>query len=228
MESTAPIGNFGSVPQSPHLDVEQEVQEMMVIVDDLQRKLDNSRDLNSALQEELETITTQHHNAENTANTRAQEIKRLREDVAELQAEGERLMVELGASEEEREEAVAEIGRLKHEQEILRESILAVQEAKRKQERAHETTRRDAEGREQGLGEKIHGLETRMEKLRDRLDLRTRELYQANAMIEDLKRDKNTLQVQVNGLTQSHTALGKIHSSLKDVHDRMLKQKSQP
>lgn len=212
----------GVPSESALTDNEKEFQDTMIIVMDLKRQLGHSLELNEALQKEMESIRTKKYEAKTLATSRGQEIKRMQEAISSLQTENERLMVALGASEEERGEAAKEINRLKDGiadgqlvGRSLEDKLLSLGNALE-----------EAASQAQDSQERIQQLEQCMEELENHLKQRTQELHQANALIGSMNQEKQQLEAKVNYLEQSRINLGKIHDSLKGIQHEVMKRES--
>jgi chromosome segregation ATPase len=221
-KSTPTRKSAGISPGSASPDDEKEFQDIMTIVTDLERQLKHSWELPGGLQEETAAIRTRKEEAETLVTTYTQEIERIREDLSSLQTENERLMAELGSSEEERSEAAKVINRQKSDLEDRKQEIQSLQETLSSLESTLEVTKREAESRQQDSQEKIEQLEQDMGKLEERLKQRTEELSQASALIDDLKREKQRLESAAAHLERTRTNLGKIHDTLRGVQDQVL------
>ena len=164
--------------------------------------------------------------AETVVTTRTQEIERIRKELSSLQTENERLMVELGSSEEERSEAAKVITRLKGDLEDRRQETQSLQEKVSSLENTLEVTGREAESREQDSQEKIEQLEQDVGELGKRLNERTQELHRANALIDDLSRKSKQLEGNVADLERTRTNFGKIYDTLRGVQDQVLSRET--
>lgn len=216
----------GILPGSACMDDEKEFQDMMSIVADLRQQLEQSLELNGTLQEELAAIRTSKQEAETLVTARTQEIERIRKDLSSLQTENERLMVELGSSEEERSEAAKVINRLKGDLEDRKQEIQSLQEKVSSLENTLEVTGREAESREQDSQEKIQQLEQDVGELGKRLNERTQELHRANALIDDLSRKGKQLEGNVADLERTRTNFGKVYDTLRGVQDQVLSRET--
>ena len=202
-------------------DVEREVGDILVIVEDLQFQLENSRQINKALQEDLDSARTEHKETVALADDRAEEIVRLQEELASFKAENERLLADLSASDAEQSEAAGEIQRLMQELEesqkttLMREGeILVLQKAAADSSRASEV-------RENKIKESGEVQDRLVKGLEENLDKREHELYQANAAIEDLKQQNELLEARIASLERSRAVLDRIHGSVKKVRERV-------
>ena len=202
--------------------VDQETRAVLAIAEDLQRQLEHSLKMINALKEDLASTRDLQKHAEALAGSRARELQQVKTEAAALQQLNERLVIELGASEDERAEAVREIRRLHEALEASSENVRSLSEQQLKGNRDAEEARRAAEVREARLKAAIVELEQKLQAVEQSLEQRTKDLDQANVSIDDLKRDRNTLEKRVADLEQSRQALGKIHTSLSDIRAKLL------
>ena len=199
-----------------------EAQEILAVVEDLQRCLEGSRRTNSILREELTSTTTSREEAVALARSRAQEVERLQQEIEVLQTRNEGLMVELGSSETERTEAIREIRRVRHEQDQLESIANAYADKLQRIEDAYAKARQSAAHDSHRQQQLVEDLERGQDMLRVRLDQRTRDLFEARAMVDDLEQEIQSHRTNIVRLEQSQATIGKIRKSLQDVRQQVL------
>jgi chromosome segregation ATPase len=212
----------GMAPRRASTNDEEAFQDVMTIVTDVQRQLEHHMELDGALQEEMAAVRTGRQEAETLVTTRTQQIERVQEELSSVQAENERLMVELSSSEEERSEAAKVINTQKHALEDRKRKIQSLKEKLSSLEKTLEVTAREAESREHDSRETTRRLQQDVEELETRLKQTTQELSRANALTDDLSRKNEQLESRVAHLERTRTNLGRIHDALKGVRDQML------
>lgn len=205
--------------------LDQEEQDVLSIADDLRRQLEQSWEMVQALTEDLAAARDLHKRAEALAESRARELERVKAETAAATARGEQLATELGASEEERAEAVVEIRRL---QEALDDSNLRVAsltEQLQNQMRDTDDARRKAAENEVRLKATIAELEQRVATLDRIQEQRTQDLAQAHLTIEQITQERDELKQQVADLEHSRAALGKIHTTLSAIRAKVTRER---
>ena len=207
--------------------VDQETQAVLAIAEDLQRQLEHSLEMIRALKEDLGLTRDLQKRAEGLADSRARELQLCRTEAGSLQQINERLVIELGASEAERAEAVKEIRRLQGTLENTSETVRVMTEQQQKDAKNADDTRRATEMREARMKAAAAEQEQKVQSLERGLEQRTKDLDLANALIDDLKRDRTALGKRVADLEQSRQALGKIHTSLNDIRSKLLGNEGQ-
>jgi len=207
---------------------DQEAQDVLSIADDLRRQLEQSWDMVQALTEDLSAARDLHKRAEALAESRARELERVKAETAAATARAEQLATELGASEEERAEAVIEIRRLQEALDDASEKGHSLTEQLQKQMRDADEARRKAAEHEAGLQAAISELEHRLDTLDHVQEQRTRDLAQAHLTIEEITQERDDLQEQVVTLEQSRAALGRIHTTLSDIRAKVNREHESP
>ena len=215
------IGPF-EIMKGAALHDEHALRESLDIVTDLHSQLMRRNEISHALQDELDGLRSSLLEMESTVTSRNREIERIRQEIASLQTANEQLMVELGTSEKERGETSQEVNRLREEvkkgDELIKSSSEQVANLKNNLEEASKL----ADVRIKGLQASNVQLEERQKKIQGRLDQRTREVYEANSLTEELKKANEELKTKVQSLERSRDALCKIHDSLKDVQQQVM------
>jgi chromosome segregation ATPase len=202
----------------------QEAQDVLSIADDLRRQVEQSWEMIQALNEDLAAARDLHKRAEKLAESRARELERVKAETAAATTRAEQLATELGASEEERAEAVMEIRRL---QEALEDSIAkgrSLTEQLQEQMRGADDAHRKAGEDEARLKTAIVDLEQRADMLENAQEQRTRDLAQAHLVIEEITQERDELRQQVADLEQSRAALGRIHTTLSDIRAKVTRE----
>lgn len=209
----------GISADSPPADDDKEFQRIMAIVMDLKRELEHGWKLREAFQAETETLRTSQQKAEAAATIHTQEIEHLREKTSSLQSENEQLTAELASSEEERSEAVVEINRLKDELGKKQQIVQGLEEKLSSLDKTLKKTRREANSQERDSHERIEQLKLGTGKLEERLKQKSRELFQEQASVDDLKRERKQLEREVADLEKTRNNLKTIHESLRSVQE---------
>jgi chromosome segregation ATPase len=204
--------------------LDQEAQDVLSIADDLRRQLEQSWEMIQALNEDLAAARDLHKRAETLAESRARELERVKAETAAATARAEQLATELGASEEERAEAVTEIRRLQEALEDAVEKGRSVTEQLQKQIRDADEGSRKAVEDQTRLKAAIADLEQRVETLENVQEQRTRDLAQAHLTIEEITQERDDLREQVADLEQSRAALGRIHTTLSDIRAKVSRE----
>jgi chromosome segregation ATPase len=202
--------------------VDQETQAVLALAEDLRRQLEHSLELIQALKEDLATAREQQKRAEALAATRTRELEQVKAAASVTQLSNERLVTELGASEEERAEAFKEIRRLGSALDSTSETVRSLTEQQQRQSREAEEVRHAASAREARLKATIKELGSRLTTMERSLEQRTKDLDQANAQVEEMRQERAALEKRIADLERSRQALGKIHTSLSDIRARLL------
>lgn len=213
---------ISAAPEDPE-DASHEAREIFDVVEDLQRCLEASRRTAATLREELAATRLAREEASNTARSRAQENERLRRDLEDLQIRNDGLTVELGSSESERSEAIREIRRLRLDQDAVKSTAEAYRDKSRRLEDAYAMARQVAADDALRLQQIVDDLKRNQEMLRERLDTRTRDLFEARATIDDLDQAVQKLRADVVRLERSRATISKIQRSLQDVRQQVLR-----
>jgi chromosome segregation ATPase len=204
--------------------LDQEEQDVLSIADDLRRQLEQSWEMVQALNDDLAAARDLHKRAETLAESRARELERVRAETAAATARGEQLATELGASEEERAEAVLEIRRLQETLDDSSSKGVSLTEQLQKQMREAEDARRKTGEDEARLKATITDLQHRVATLDRIQEQRTQDLAQAHLTIEQVTQERDDLKQQVADLEHSRAALGKIHSTLSAIRAKVTKE----
>jgi chromosome segregation ATPase len=201
---------------------DQETLAVLAIAEDLRLQLEHGLKLIEALKQDLAMTRDLQKRAEALAESRARELQQVKAEAAAAQQHNERLVTELGASEEERAEAVKEIRRLVGALDTTSENVRALTEQGQKQTREADEARRAAEAKETRLKASIAEFETRLQTMERSLEQRTKDLDQASALIDELKATRDGLEKRVADLEHSRQGMGKIHTSLNDIRAKLL------
>jgi chromosome segregation ATPase len=205
--------------------LDQEEQDVLSIADDLRRQLEQSWEMVQALNDDLAAARDLHKRAETLAESRARELERVRAETASATARGEQLATELGASEEERAEAVLEIRRLQEALDDSSSKGVSLTEQLQKQMREAEDARRKASENEARLKATIADLQQRVATLDRIQEQRTQDLAQAHLVIEQVTQERDDLKQQVADLEHSRATLGKIHSTLSAIRAKVSRER---
>jgi chromosome segregation ATPase len=205
--------------------LDQEEQDVLSIADDLRRQLEQSWEMVQALNDDLAAARDLHKRAETLAESRARELERVRAETAAATARGEQLATELGASEEERAEAVLEIRRLQEALDDSSSKGVSLTEQLQKQMREAEDARRKASEDEARLKATIADLQQRVATLDRIQEQRTQDLAQAHLVIEQVTQERDDLKHQVADLEHSRATLGKIHSTLSAIRAKVSRER---
>jgi chromosome segregation ATPase len=205
--------------------LDQEEQDVLSIADDLRRQLEQSWEMVQALKDDLAAARDLHKRAETLAESRARELERVRAETATATARGEQLATELGASEEERAEAVLEIRRLQEALDDSSSKGVSLTEQLQKQMREAEDARRKASEDDARLKATIADLQHRVATLDRIQEQRTQDLAQAHLVIEQVTQERDDLKQQVADLEHSRATLGKIHSTLSAIRAKVTKER---
>ena len=208
--------------------LDQETQDVLSIADDLRRQLEQSWDMVQALTEDLVASRDLHKRAETLAESRARELDRVKAETAVATSRAEQLATELGASEEERAEAVIEIRRLQEALEDAIEKGHSLTEQLQKQMRDADESRRKAAEHEARLEAAISEFEKRVATLDHVQEQRTSDLAQAHLAIAEITQERDDLQEQVAALEHSRAALGRIHTTLSDIRAKVTREHESP
>ena len=205
--------------------LDQEEQDVLSIADDLRRQLEQSWEMVQALNDDLAAARDLHKRAETLAESRARELERVRAETAAATARGEQLATELGASEEERAEAVLEIRRLQETLDDSSSKGVSLTGQLQKQMREAEDARRKAGEDEARLKATIADLQQRVATLDRIQEQRTQDLAQAHLVIEQVTQERDDLKQQVVDLEHSRATLGKIHSTLSAIRAKVARER---
>ncbi|MCP4678546.1 MAG: hypothetical protein GY854_24155 [Deltaproteobacteria bacterium] len=208
---------------------EDVVKNTMAILADLKRQLDHVREVNEVLVDDLESTRRQAGKTSAVSALRSKEIDRQAQMISRLKSEKAQVIAELDASEDERKESVVEIFRLKQELEQGYEKNQLLQKNIAEVEANISKTIQDSIAKQKKLSARLGIYESKIVDLESRLDQRVRDLFDANATIDDLKISIDNLQKQVVNLEQnrsnSNLLLSKLQDSIKDVRDQAMKYK---
>ncbi len=206
---------------------EFDLKNSIFILGDLQRQLSHLKELNKTLEEDWATTLDEKEKAENLSKERANKIEQLERTVTSLKDESQEQISSLVGSEAERCEAAKEIRWLKMELEVAQDATKKLEGDIEDLKQKNRRDRREASSRDKEQKTNMQDLLKRIENLEGRLDERTRELFKANASIEDLKLNNEELLKQIATLKRSRNALRKLESSLKDVRDQALNENAE-
>lgn len=204
------------------LSVDGEVDDFLELVEDLQAQAAIAQEVSRALQQELEESRAREREVRDVADARAGEIDRYVLEVGALEAAVKEADDAMQVSDQERLEAAMEIRRLHDEATSLRTEGEAREASIRQMEKDADTSAREAEYRERRLAEATEDHEQRQAEIRRQLEQRDRELYEANAVIEDLSEERERLLRDVADLDRTRAKLDKLRAKMGCLRDRML------
>ncbi len=209
-------------------DAEKEFKNLMSMIADIEREIGHNRNLRCALQEEVTTHRTRHQEVETLLTVRLRELERNQKDLTSLHSENEQLTTELTSSQEERGEGIKEINRLKSDLEKKKQEMQILEENRSNLEETLKVVKLAAEAKERELHESIRQLNHDREKLEERLKQKTQEASREHALVEDLKRENQQLEIEVTSLRKTRVSFKNIYDSLKNVHQMCNSPPSDP
>lgn len=198
-------------------DLEQEVKGVLVVVEDLELRLQNSQEMNKVLQEELKALK---HNLEESsalAEGRASTIAKLQQEKDTISTDSEKLLADLTTSDTERAEAAREIQRLMQELDDWKKIKLGCDDMIKGLQGSLEDSRKQSESNELKLKSAIDEQRHRAMQLENTLNQRDRELLEARAAIEDLRLKNEQLNGQVATQHQILENFKKTQSAVREM-----------
>ena len=198
-------------------DLEQEVKGVLVVVEDLELRLQNSQEMNKVLQEELKALK---HNLEESsalAEARATTIAKLQQEKDTISTDSEKLLADLTTSDTERAEAAREIQRLMQELDDWKKIKLGCDDMIKVLQGSLEDSRKQSESNELKLKSAIDEQRHRAMQLENTLNQRDRELLEARAAIEDLRLKNEQLNGQVATQHQILENFKKTQSAVREM-----------
>lgn len=198
-------------------DLEQEVKGVLVVVEDLELRLQNSQEMNKVLQEELKALK---HNLEESsalAEARATTIAKLQQEKDTISTDSEKLLADLTTSDTERAEAAREIQRLMQELDDWKKIKLGCDDMIKGLQVSLEDSRKQSESNELKLKSAIDEQRHRAMQLENTLNQRDRELLEARAAIEDLRLKNEQLNGQVATQHQILENFKKTQSAVREM-----------
>ena len=198
-------------------DLEQEVKGVLVVVEDLELRLQNSQEMNKVLQEELKALK---HNLEESsalAEARATTIAKLQQEKDTISTDSEKLLADLTTSDTERAEAAREIQRLMQELDDWKKIKLGCDDMIKVLQGSLEDSRKQSESNELKLKSAIDEQRHRAMQLENTLNQRDRELLEARAANEDLRLKNEQLNGQVATQHQILENFKKTQSAVREM-----------
>jgi len=198
-------------------DLEQEVKGVLVVVEDLELRLQNSQEMNKVLQEELKALK---HNLEESsalAEARATTIAKLQQEKDTISTDSEKLLADLTTSDTERAEAAREIQRLMQELDDWKKIKLGCDDMIKVLQGSLEDSRKQSESNELKLKSGIDEQRHRAMQLENTLNQRDRELLEARAANEDLRLKNEQLNGQVATQHQILENFKKTQSAVREM-----------
>ena len=201
-------------------DADLGVDDVLAFVEELKFNLRNSQKSKRTLEEGLAVAKTKMEEMAALAETRAREIKQIKQDLAKMRGENERLLAEMCRADEDRAEAAREIQRLglglkeaktqarSFEDQIAKSRIALLNARKMAEARTQQATASDAEHAQ------------RWRKFEDQLNQKDRDLLEARASMDELRRLKEQAEARVVRLEGSRAAIAKLRSVVQSVRDR--------
>ena len=198
-------------------ELEQEVKGVLVVVEDLELRLQNSQEMNKVLQEELKALK---HNLEESsalAEARASTITKLQQEKDTISSDSEKLLADLTTSDTERAEAAREIQRLMQELDDWKKIKLGCDDMIKVLQGSLEDSRKQSESNELKLKSGIDEQRHRAMQLENTLNQRDRELLEARAANEDLRLKNEQLNGQVATQHQILENFKKTQSAVREM-----------
>jgi DNA repair exonuclease SbcCD ATPase subunit len=194
------------VPENPI----QAAESVLVLVGDLEKQLERSREMEKALRHDLSLAKTELARAANESRTAVERLGLVEEQLEEKRTILEEMLVEMAALEEERDQAVRRVQTLaaqgEERQRLLGEAV---------QSRAEmEKSLAESKAREERLSREIDDCLTENAQLRAVLSEITHER-------DSLARDVDGLTRERNDLLDAKKALEKVHQALAQARARL-------
>jgi DNA repair exonuclease SbcCD ATPase subunit len=196
------------------------LDDVLAFVEELKFKLKNSQKSKLTLEEGLAVARTRMEEMAALAEARAREIKQIKQELARVRGENERLLAEMCRADEDRAEAAREIQRLglglkesktharSFEDQIAKSRIALLNARRLAETRAQQAAASDAEHAQ------------RWRKFEEQLNQKDRDLLEARASMDELRHLKEQAEARIARLEGSRAAIAKLRSAVQSVRDR--------
>ncbi len=196
-------------------DVDGGIQDIVIIMEELRFQLHESREVNRALEAEIETATTRIDALQTLTEARGEELEHMKRHQEALRSESDRLLTDLTIAGSERVETAKEIRRLRQQTEAAEAEARAREQAISDLTTTVEELRNASSVRARNVEDSVAQLQERLEVAEKQLELRGQELAAAHAKVTVLREERDEFDSQVRALERTRADLDKVRTLMQ-------------